>query len=112
MRGGWADSASHLRRLSHPCGKETRIGTATRAPPSKRRDQNQEDATTVDEHVVGTGGANPVACTPAHACGAYDSAHRHQLGCGHDTVPHADHVDYVVAGHLHHPDEHGAVKVG
>jgi hypothetical protein len=52
MRDGWADSASHLRRLSHPCGKETRIVTATRAPPSKRRDQNQEDAATMPEHAT------------------------------------------------------------
>jgi hypothetical protein len=36
----------------------------------------------VDEHVVGIGAANPVACTPAHACGAHDGAHRHQPGCG------------------------------
>jgi hypothetical protein len=31
-------------------------------------------------------------------------------------VPHGDHVDYLVDGHLHHPhgdhcDDHGAVKV-
>jgi UDP-2,3-diacylglucosamine pyrophosphatase LpxH len=31
-------------------------------------------------------------------------------------VPHGDHVDYLVAGHLHHPhgnhcDDHGPVKI-
>ena len=36
--------------------------------------------------------------------------------CAHDAVPHGDHVDYVVNGHLHHPhekhcDDHGAVQL-
>ncbi len=54
-------------------------------------------------------------CTPNHACGAHDAAHVHGDGCGHAAIPHGDHVDYAVAGHLHHPhgghcDDHGAVK--
>jgi hypothetical protein len=32
--------------------EETRIVIATRAPPSKRRDQNQEDAATMPEHAT------------------------------------------------------------
>src|SRR5438034_8087823 len=28
--------------------------------------------------------------------------HRHGPGCGHATVQHDDHVDYVHDGHLHH----------
>ena len=37
--------------------------------------------------------------------------HVHGPGCGHDTVQHGDHVDYIHAGHLHSPhgdhyDEH------
>jgi UDP-2,3-diacylglucosamine pyrophosphatase LpxH len=40
----------------------------------------------------------------------------HGPDCGHPAVPHGDHVDYLVAGHLHHPhgthcDDHGPVVV-
>jgi hypothetical protein len=59
---------------------------------------------------------NPGSCTPGHSCMGHEMAHRHGPGCGHDGVPHGDHVDYVVGGHLHHPchehcDDHGPVKV-
>ena len=42
--------------------------------------------------------------------------HRHGPGCGHEAIPHGDHVDYLVDGHLHHPhdghcDDHGKVEV-
>ena len=38
--------------------------------------------------------------------------HQHGEGCGHETVQHGDHVDYVHDGHRHaehgdHYDEHG-----
>ena len=71
----------------------------------------------VDEHALAVGTANPDACTPKHACGGHDSAHAHGAGCGHDAVPHGDHVDYLVGGHLHHPhashcDDHGAIQAG
>jgi DNA-binding transcriptional ArsR family regulator len=70
----------------------------------------------VDEHKFAVGGKNPDACTPGHACGAHDAAHTHGPGCGHEAVPHGDHADYLVAGHLHHPhsghcDDHGPVLV-
>ena len=53
--------------------------------------------------------------SPGHDCGAHDKAHRHGPGCGHEAVPHGDHVDYLVDGHLHHPhgdhcDDHGKVQ--
>ena len=69
----------------------------------------------VDEHVLAAGGSNPAACTPGHACADHDQAHRHRQGCGHEALPHSDHVDYLVGGHLHHPhgshcDDHGKVK--
>ena len=37
--------------------------------------------------------------------------HRHAEDCGHETVPHGDHVDFVHDGHKHaehdgHYDEH------
>ena len=68
----------------------------------------------VDEHALGVDGANPAGCTPSHACGAHDGAHAHGPGCGHEAVPHGDHQDFLVGGHLHHPhgghcDDHGAV---
>lgn len=59
---------------------------------------------------------NPTACTPQHACNAHASGHQHGPGCGHEAVPHAGHMDYLVSGHLHHPhgahcDDHGALQV-
>jgi hypothetical protein len=70
----------------------------------------------VDEHVLSAGTTNPAACTPAHKCEAHEAAHAHGAKCGHDVVPHADHVDYVVGGHLHHAhekhcDDHGRVQL-
>lgn len=68
----------------------------------------------VDECVIAVDGANPAACTPSHACGSHDAGHKHGPSCGHEAVPHGDHVDYLVAGHLHHPcsghcDDHGVL---
>lgn len=70
----------------------------------------------VEEHVLAVSAQNPGACTPSHACGAHDASHQHGPGCGHAAVPHGDHVDYLVNGHLHHPhgghcDDHGAVEL-
>lgn len=69
-----------------------------------------------DEHALPVNATNPADCTPAHACGAHDAAHVHGPNCGHEAVPHGDHTDYLVAGHLHHPhdghcDHHGAVEI-
>jgi len=60
----------------------------------------------VDEHVIPVSSGNPSACTPQHRCGGAQ--------CGHEAVPHGDHVDYLVEGHLHHPhgdhcDDHGTL---
>ena len=63
----------------------------------------------VDEHVIEVdqehpaGHAAPVDCDPEHA---------HGSECGHEAVPHGDHVDYLVEGRLHSPhedhcDDHG-----
>ena len=48
-------------------------------------------------------------------CGGHPKGHRHGPGCGHEAVPHGDHTDYLVGGHLHHPhgdhcDTHGPVQ--
>lgn len=69
----------------------------------------------VDCHSIDEGGANASGCTPEHKCGAHDAGHKHGKGCGHDAVPHGDHVDYLVGGHLHSPcgdhcDDHGKVS--
>lgn len=70
---------------------------------------------TVEEHVLPVDTANPASCTPAHDCGGHEKGHQHGPDCGHEAVPHGDHVDYLVDGHLHHPhgdhcDNHGTVK--
>jgi hypothetical protein len=69
----------------------------------------------VEEHTLPVDGTNPAVCTPAHACGGHEKGHVHGAGCGHEAVPHGDHTDYLVDGHLHHPhgdhcDDHGPLK--
>ena len=69
-----------------------------------------------DEHAFAVGAENPADCTPDHACSAHDAGHAHGPGCGHEAVPHGDHVDYLVDGHLHHPhgghcDDHGKIEL-
>ncbi len=66
----------------------------------------------VDECSIQVDATNPAACTPSHACGAHDTGHVHAEDCGHPRVPHGDHIDYLVDGHLHfqhdgHCDHHG-----
>lgn len=68
-----------------------------------------------DEHVIAVSETNPDGCVP-HDCTAHDAAHVHGPDCGHPAVPHGDHVDYLVDGHLHHPhgdhcDDHGPIEV-
>ena len=70
----------------------------------------------VDEHRIEVSAANPAACTPSHACGGHAAGHVHGPGCGHEAVPHGDHVCYLVDGHLHFPhcdhcDDHGRLEV-
>jgi hypothetical protein len=69
----------------------------------------------VEEHRIPVTEKNPAACTPGFAEG-HDDGHVHGPGCGHEAVPHGDHVDYLVDGVLHHPhgdhcDHHGTVEV-
>ena len=70
----------------------------------------------VSEHAIDVGPANPAECTPHHACAGHAVGHKHGPDCGHEAVPHGDHVDYLVSGHLHHPhgdhcDDHGPLQV-
>lgn len=69
-----------------------------------------------DEHAIEVSAANPAACSGGHSCNGHDAAHVHGANCGHEAVPHGDHVDYLVDGHLHHPhaghcDDHGRLAV-
>ncbi|MGA8745972.1 MAG: hypothetical protein WB507_08910 [Solirubrobacterales bacterium] len=69
----------------------------------------------VDEHRIAVGDRNPDGCAPADG-GAHESRHSHGEDCGHEPVPHGDHVDFLVDGRLHHPhgdhcDDHGPVEV-
>ena len=62
-----------------------------------------------DECKLEVGDANPANCAEV-AC---DCKHDN---CGHESVPHGDHFDYLVDGKLHHRhdghcDDHGAVMV-
>lgn len=72
-----------------------------------------------DDHVhdcaLEAGGNYPNHCEGGHDCGDHGDQHVHGEGCGHEPIPHGDHVCYVVGGHLHHPhgdhcDHHGKVE--
>jgi hypothetical protein len=69
----------------------------------------------IDEHSLAVNATNPASCTPQHTCGGHEKGHKHGPACGHEAVPHGDHVDYLVHDHLHHPhgehcDDHGKVQ--
>jgi hypothetical protein len=73
------------------------------------------DGAKVEEHVLAVNSSNPDECTPSHDCGQHQKNHKHGANCGHEAVPHGNHTDYLVDGHLHHPhgdhcDNHGPVK--
>jgi hypothetical protein len=68
----------------------------------------------IDECTIAVSAKNPERCTPSHACAGHEPGHAHGPGCGHEAVPHGQHLDYIVEGHLHHPhaghcDDHGAL---
>lgn len=77
---------------------------------------HQDESGRYVEHVLPVNDMNPATCTPNHSCGGHSDAHQHGPGCGHEVVPHGDHTDYLVDGHLHHPhrdhcDDHGAIAM-
>lgn len=42
-----------------------------------------------------------------HEAQGHERDHQHGAGCGHLSVMHKNHADYVVDGRLHHPhDDH------
>lgn len=68
--------------------------------------------THVDEHVLDVDAVRPAGCT--RSAPGHGPVHRHGPECGHEAIPHGDHVDYLVEGRLHHPhedhcDDHGSV---
>ena len=70
----------------------------------------------VDEHAIAISDANPEGCSGGHDCSGHEASHQHGPGCGHEAVPHGDHLDYLVDGHLHHPcgdhcDNHGPLEL-
>jgi len=70
----------------------------------------------IDEHMLSESAKNQAKCTPEHVCSSHEKEHKHGPGCGHEAVPHGGHVDFLVAGHLHHPcanhcDHHGPVAL-
>ena len=69
----------------------------------------------ITHHVIEVSELNPEECAPLNDCELEE--HVHGPGCGHELVPHGDHMDYLVNGVLHHPhedhcDDHGPVEVG
>lgn len=78
---------------------------------------HQNAAGDVEEHVLDVTPMNPNSCTAGHTCSGHAPDHVHGPGCGHEAIPHGDHVDYIVDGHLHHQhnghcDNHGPIKTG
>ena len=70
----------------------------------------------VSDHVLAVNEINPEMCTSNQVCSAHEKGHIHGPGCGHEAVPHGNHIDYLVDGHLHHPhgdhcDNHGPVTL-
>ena len=63
-----------------------------------------------DECKIDVSDINPDQCKPMN-CGC-----THDDDCGHELVPHGDHVDFLVNGRLHHVhgdhcDDHGPVEL-
>ena len=73
------------------------------------------DGNGVDEHVIEVSETNPDQCTPENGHKGHEAGHVHGPGCGHEAVPHGDHIDYLVDGRLHHQhgdhcDDHGPLE--
>jgi len=65
-----------------------------------------------DEHTIEPSDINPAGCHPSNTCGD----HVHGPECGHEAVPHGNHICYIVDGRLHHVhdghcDDHGPVDI-
>ncbi len=68
----------------------------------------------VDEHRLAVSPANPDTCSAVPPGNGHPAGHVHGPGCGHESIPHGEHTDYLVSGRLHHAhdghcDDHGTV---
>lgn len=66
----------------------------------------------IKHHRVAVTAKNPDSCRPIEAA----TNHTHGPNCGHEMVPHGDHMDYLVNDHLEHVhgdhvDDHGPLDV-
>ncbi|MCU0777878.1 MAG: hypothetical protein MUF86_09475 [Akkermansiaceae bacterium] len=76
---------------------------------------HQNEDGSVEEHTLEVSAKNPDGCASVNHL-THNDHHVHGPDCGHEAVPHGDHVDYIVEGRLHHPhgdhcDDHGPVEV-
>ena len=68
------------------------------------------------EHTIGVTNTNPNECSLGGTIKGHDEFHVHGKNCGHEAIPHGDHTDYLVDGHLHHVhsdhcDDHGKITL-
>lgn len=110
----WQQPASGLTHSCHAglaANANTHRSCKTSKPPRAARQALNGD----EIGRIGTPSkANPEGHTAP--CSGHDAAHVHGPGCGHEAVPHGDHVDYLVDGRLHHPhgdhcDDHGKLEL-
>jgi hypothetical protein len=77
---------------------------------------HHQEGNVVEEHVLEVNTKNPDRCTPTFGHSDHEAHHVHGPQCGHQAMPHGDHIDYLVNGRLHHPhgghcDDHGEVQI-
>ncbi|MDB6027120.1 MAG: hypothetical protein JWM68_3343 [Verrucomicrobiales bacterium] len=75
---------------------------------------HHQEGQRVEEHVIDVDQEHPDQCN--HQGKGHTKSHVHGPNCGHETVPHGDHTDYLVDGRLHHAheghcDDHGPLEV-
>ena len=77
---------------------------------------HHQEGDDVEEHSIEVTAQNPARCTPENGHKGHEAGHVHGPGCGHEAVPHGDHIDYLVDGRLHHHhgghcDDHGSLDI-
>jgi hypothetical protein len=115
MGHGNHDHASHDHQHTANCG-HTALQHGDHVDYLHEGHLHRADGQRYSECRIEADKANPAQCTPQHACADHAKDHQHGPKCGHEAVPHGDHLDYLVAGHLHHPhgahcDDHGALRM-
>lgn len=107
--------ADHPHAHGPDCGHE-QIGHAGHTDYAHDGHLHHDHDDHIDDHWLPEDDSTPAVCTPEHTCAAHTSDHTHDERCDHPVVPHGEHADFVVGGHLHHPhedhcDNHGSVLV-